>query len=194
MKNDLQLILASKSPRRQELLRGMGYDFTVQSKEVEESYPANLPYKEVPIYLAEKKARAFDRDITGGELVITADTIVIHEGKIMGKPADRKEAAGMLQALSDSEHEVITGVCLLQQHRLVSFSDTTLVHFAPLLPGEIDYYLDTCKPYDKAGAYGIQEWIGFNKITRIQGSYTNVVGLPTEKLYRYLSASSSGRI
>ncbi|HYH56300.1 MAG TPA: Maf family nucleotide pyrophosphatase [Anseongella sp.] len=183
----MDIILASKSPRRQELLRAMGFDFEVVSREVDESYSPDMDPAAVPVYLAEKKARAFDGE-TGKKLLITADTVVLSEGKILGKPAGREEAADMLGRLSGKRHEVITAVALLKDRELLSFSDTTSVFFAPLNAEEILFYVENFQPFDKAGSYGIQEWIGHTKITRIEGSYTNVVGLPTEKLYHSLLA------
>lgn len=183
MFNKIKLILASKSPRRQELLKGMGFDFSVVLKEVDESYPEDLTPEEIAVYISEKKAKAFDAEITD-ELVITADTIVAIDDKILGKPVDEKEAFEMIRLLSGRVHKVITGVSLLHQHSMSSFYDTTLVHFSELSDEEINYYIKTCQPFDKAGAYGIQEWIGLTAITKIEGSYSNVVGLPTEKLYR----------
>lgn len=194
------LILASKSPRRQELLRGMGLEFEVMLREVDETYPPGLAPAEVAVYIAEKKARAFHNEAKKDNLVLTADTIVVLEKEVLGKPAGRDEAARMLEKLSGKKHEVITGVALFRNSELVTFSDKTRVHFATLSSEDISFYIDNYQPFDKAGAYGIQEWIGYNKISGIEGSYTNVVGLPTEKLYRYLSnlypqaLSSSGRM
>lgn len=206
----MDIILASKSPRRQELLRGMGFEFEVVSREVDESFPPGFVPETVALHIAEKKARAFDRKNTGGrtagspsadtlapdapsgrdplagKLLITADTIVVLEGEILGKPAGREDAIEMLGKLSGKRHEVITAVALLKDRQLSSFYDTTSVYFAPLTAEEIRFYVDNFHPFDKAGSYGIQEWIGYNKITRIEGSYTNVVGLPTEKLYSAL--------
>nr|WP_246085462.1 Maf family nucleotide pyrophosphatase [Solitalea koreensis] len=163
----------------------MGYEFEVVLKEVDESYPVSLNPEEVALYIAEKKADAYEHSIHG-EIVITADTLVCVDGKILGKPTDKAEAIAMIRTLSGRSHQVITGVAILHAHELISFADTTLVYFAELSDEEIEFYIDTYQPYDKAGAYGIQEWIGVNKIERIEGSYTNVMGLPTEKLYRYL--------
>ncbi|QEC52718.1 septum formation protein [Anseongella ginsenosidimutans] len=194
------LILASKSPRRQELLRGMGLEFEVMLREVDETYPPGLAPAEVAVYIAEKKARAFHNEAIEDKLVLTADTIVVLEQEVLGKPAGRDEAARMLEKLSGKKHEVITGVALLIKGELITFSDKTAVRFARLSAEEICFYIDNYQPFDKAGAYGIQEWIGYNKISGIEGSYTNVVGLPTEKLYSYLSGlypqalSSSGRM
>jgi len=181
----MKLILASKSPRRQELLKLMGIDFRIVLKEVDESYPADLTPEEVAVYIAEKKAKAFDESVTD-EIVLTADTIVCVNNQILGKPDDAAHAIEMLQTLSGRMHHVITGVCLLYKHRYHSFYDVSEVYFGELTDGEIEDYVNKYQPFDKAGSYGIQERIGLIGIERINGSYTNVVGLPTEKLYREL--------
>ncbi len=180
-----QVILASKSPRRQELLRLMDIDFRIVLKEVDESYPANLTSEQVAVFIAEKKARAFDEEIVD-EIVLTADTIVCIDDKILGKPENAAHAIEMLQLLSGRMHRVITGVCLLYKHHYHSFYDVSEVYFSKLSDAEIEGYVHKYKPFDKAGSYGIQERIGLIGIERINGSYTNVVGLPTEKLYREL--------
>jgi septum formation protein len=179
------LILASKSPRRQELLSLLGLEFRVVLKEVDESYPEHLIPEEVAVYIAAKKAKAFDEDITG-EGVITADTLVVIAGQILGKPNDAAHAFEILSQLSGRKHEVITGVCLLKDHKFHSFYEKSEVHFRHLTPEQIQYYIATGQPMDKAGAYGIQEWIGLVGIEKIVGSYTNVVGLPTHRLYEEL--------
>lgn len=179
------IILASKSPRRQELLRLLDVDFRIVLKEVDESYPEGLSPEEVAVYIAEKKAKAYD-DAVGNEIVLTADTIVCIDDLILGKPESREHAIEMLQLLSGRVHRVITGVCIFYQHRLNKFYDVSEVFFRKLTDEEIITYVDLYKPFDKAGAYGIQEWIGLTAIERINGSYTNVVGLPTEKLYQQL--------
>jgi septum formation protein len=181
-----QIILASKSPRRQELLRLMDIDFRLVLKEVDESYPETLSPAEVALYIAEKKARAFDETLTDKDIVLTADTIVTIDGLILGKPDSLEHAVEMLQRLSGKVHQVITGVCLLHQHRFNLFHDITEVFFRKLTNEEITRYVEKYKPLDKAGAYGIQEWIGLAGIEKIYGSYTNVVGLPTEKVYQQL--------
>lgn len=183
----MDLILASKSPRRQQLLREMGFDFEVMQKETDESFPSDLTPEAAAVYIAEKKARAFEGEISPEKLLIAADTIVVVDRDILGKPADGPAAMEMLRKLSGREHRVITGVALLKDSDLSSFAAVTTVCFAPLTPREIAFYVDNYRPFDKAGAYGIQEWIGYNKITRIDGSYTNVVGLPTERLYARLA-------
>jgi len=180
-----KIILASKSPRRQELLRLMDVDFRIVLKDVDESYPDNLSPEEIAVYIAEKKARAFDEDVND-EIVLTADTIVAIDGMILGKPEDADQAAEMLGMLSGKVHRVVTGVCLLYKHKYNLFHDVSEVFFRKLTEEEIRFYVDKYQPLDKAGAYGIQEWIGLIGIERINGSYTNVVGLPTEKLYQQL--------
>jgi septum formation protein len=181
----MKLILASKSPRRQELLRLMDIDFRIVLKEVDESYPANLAPEEVAVYVAEKKAKAYD-ELIKDEIVLTADTIVCINNQILGKPDDAAHAVEMLQLLSGRMHHVITGVCLLHKHAYHSFYDVSEVYFGELTDEEIIDYVDKYQPFDKAGSYGIQERIGLIGIERINGSYTNVVGLPTEKLYSEL--------
>jgi septum formation protein len=185
MKKLPPVILASKSPRRQQLLKLMDVDFKVILKEVDESYPDGLGPAEIAVYIAEKKAKAFDEAINN-EIVITADTIVCVEEKILGKPDNEEHAFEILSQISGRKHDVITGVSLLADHNLNSFYEISEVYFRELKPEEIRYYIQTSKPFDKAGAYGIQEWIGLVGIEKIVGSYTNVVGLPTERLYREL--------
>jgi septum formation protein len=184
---DYQLILASQSPRRHEMLKELGLIFEIRTKEVEEIYPEGLEPEQIPVYLSELKAKAFEEDIKSNELVITADTIVCVDDWILGKPKDREDAVKMLNALSNRSHQVISGVCLMSKEKKVSFSTTTNVHFKALSDEEIDYYIDNYKPFDKAGAYGIQEWIGFIGIDGIEGSYFNVVGLPIQRMYQELS-------
>lgn len=179
------IILASKSPRRQELLKLMGFDFQVVLREVDESYPPGLSPSEIAVYISEKKARAFDLLIEN-EIVITADTIVSLDGNIMGKPENEDHAFEMLSELSGKRHDVITGVSLLKNHKLSSFYELTEVFFKEIGAEQIRYYINTCQPMDKAGAYGIQEWIGLVAVDRINGSYSNVVGLPTHRLYAEL--------
>jgi len=180
-----KIILASKSPRRQELLRLMDIEFRIVLKDVDESYPDNLTPEEIAVYIAEKKAKAFDETITD-EIVLTADTIVCIDDLILGKPENAAHAIEMLQMLSGRMHHVITGVCLLYNHQYHSFYDVSEVYFSKLADEEITGYVNKYQPFDKAGSYGIQERIGLIGIERINGSYTNVVGLPTEKLYREL--------
>jgi len=180
---DYNFILASKSPRRQQLLESLGLTFSIRLKEVEEVYPEGLRKEEVPVYLAELKAQAFINELAENEIVITADTVVCLENEILGKPNDYKEAFSMLTNLSGKEHQVITGVCLTSKNKSTSFYSLTNVMFKELTAQEIEYYISEYKPYDKAGAYGIQEWIGTIGITHIEGSFYNVMGLPIQKLY-----------
>lgn len=185
--NNHRLILASKSPRRQHLMREMGLEFEVRLHAVDESFPVNLRKEEVAVFLCEKKAAAFTaEEIRENEILITADTIVCLGDEILNKPANRAEAIEMLQKLSGVSHEVITGVCLRSNQKQHSFFVNTTVYFKKLTGSEIEYYVDRYKPFDKAGSYGIQEWIGFIGIERIVGSYFNVVGLPTARLYAEL--------
>jgi septum formation protein len=185
MNNKIKIILASKSPRRQELLRLMDIDFRIVLEEFDESYPDNLSPEEIAVYVAEKKAKAFDESVDD-EIILTADTIVSIDGHILGKPETTEHAAEMLRMLSGRVHRVITGVCLLYKHQFNLFHDVSEVFFRKLTEEEILFYVEKYRPLDKAGAYGIQEWIGLIGIERINGSYTNVVGLPTEKLYQQL--------
>jgi septum formation protein len=180
-----KIILASKSPRRQELLRQMDLDFRIVLKEVDESYPEHLSPEEVAVYIAEKKAKAYDDTLTD-EAVLTADTIVCIDGLILGKPNDAAHAVEMLRRLSGRVHKVVTGVCIVYKGEYNLFHDVSEVFFRTLTDEEINNYVEQYKPYDKAGAYGIQEWVGITAIKRIEGSYTNVVGLPTEKVYQQL--------
>ncbi len=179
------IILASKSPRRQELLKLMDLEFRIVLKDVDESYPAELSPEEIAVYIAKKKAEAFDETLTN-EIVVTADTIVCIDDQILGKPESPAHAIQMLQLLSGRMHRVITGVCLLYKHQYHTFYDVSEVFFGKLTDDEITIYVNKYQPMDKAGSYGIQERIGLIGIERINGSYTNVVGLPTEKLYREL--------
>ena len=181
------IILASKSPRRQELLRGMGLNFEILTKETPEEYPADLPLDEVPKYLSLQKSLAFtDEELSNDYLLITSDTVVICEGEILGKPKDREDAARMLRLLSGKTHHVVTGVTVRSAERTESFAVRSNVTFAQLDEEEINYYIEHCKPYDKAGAYGIQEWIGYVGISGLEGSFYNVMGLPTRRLYQTL--------
>jgi len=177
------IILASKSPRRQELLTLMGLNFKVELKEVDESYPEELSPAEIAVYISEQKAKAFKAN---GEIVITADTIVALNGEILGKPRDRAHAQEMLAKLSGSKHEVFTGVTLVKGTQMFSFYDRTAVYCRNVTSEEIDFYIDHYKPFDKAGSYGVQDWWGIAVVQKIEGSYTNVMGLPTEKLYAEL--------
>ncbi len=190
-----RVILGSASPRREQLLQGLDIPFTVQPVPDlnENNYPSGITPYEIPEWLAKAKSAAFPRDLEDDELLITADTLVFCGNGVLGKPASASEAHQMLSMLSDRPHQVITGVCLrtsrntLTGETFISFSDITTVWFAPLSEQEITYYIEKYKPYDKAGAYGVQEWIGYAGIERIEGSYFNVMGLPVHKLWRHLS-------
>ena len=180
------IILGSQSPRRQELLSGLNIPFEVQNINADETYPKQLVGVDIPMFLAEKKAKAFSKKMTDTTLLITADTIVWHEGSVYNKPKDKADAARMLNALSGKTHEVITGVCISTLSKHKTFHVISEVRFSKLSAAEIDYYLDSYKPYDKAGAYGVQEWIGFVGVEHIDGSYFNVMGLPIQRLYTEL--------
>lgn len=180
-----QLILASSSPRRQYLMKEAGFEFAVEKPDVEEDFPAEMPVDQVARYLASKKAEFFRPQIHN-EIVVTADTVVILGNKIMNKPQDRNEAIKMLTDLSGKTHLVMTGVCILSKEKEESFDDTTEVTFQTLTQKEVEYYVDNYKPFDKAGAYGAQDWIGMVAIQKIRGSYFNVMGLPIHKVYQHL--------
>ena len=182
MKN---IILASQSPRRKELLALLDLNFTVEVREVNEVFPESLDVSKVAEYLAHLKAAAFT-DIRTDQIIITADTVVILEEQILGKPKNKTEAVKMLESLSNRSHKVMTGVCIKSKDKTVSFSNTTKVFFKELASSEINYYIENYKPFDKAGSYGIQEWIGAIGITKIEGSYFNVVGLPVQELNEQL--------
>lgn len=184
-----KIILGSKSPRRQELLESLGFIFDVALPDADESYPPQLQAEEIPLYIARKKALSFDfSQLPSNTLIITADTLVIFDNEILGKPKDREEAIRMLYNLSGQTHEVITGVCLRSANKEECFSAHSKVTFRVLSFEEIEYYVDTCKPFDKAGSYGIQEWIGYTALERLEGSFFNVMGLPTQMLYKALMA------
>jgi len=182
-----KIILASNSPRRRELLAGLDIEFEVKTiPGIEESYPKTLRREEVPVYIAKQKALAYQQYLEEDVIVITADTIVLLEGNIYGKPKNAQEAKEILQILSGQMHEVITGVCLTGPKKQQSFYVSTQVKFAELQEEEIDYYVKKYKPYDKAGAYGVQEWIGYIGVESINGSFYNVMGLPVRVLYTHL--------
>ena len=184
--NRYTVVLASKSPRRQELLKGMGVKFVTLTKETREDYP-EMPFEKVPEYLSRQKSLAFtDDELPEGFLLITADTVVIAENEILGKPKDRADAIRMMHILSGKSHHVVTGVTVRSKDKIETFSANSEVTFAPLDEEEMAYYIDQYKPYDKAGAYGIQEWIGYVGISGLQGSFYNVMGLPTSMLYQTL--------
>ena len=181
------IVLASKSPRRQELLKGIGIDFSIQTKEVDESYPHRLPVIDVAPFLSLKKAKAFeDAELPDNYMVITADTVVIVDNEILGKPKDHDDAVRMMELLSGKVHKVVTGVTVHTKDKTKTFSVVSKVTFEKLDNQEVEYYIDNFKPYDKAGAYGVQEWIGYIGVSNVEGSYYNVMGLPTQKLYKVL--------
>lgn len=182
-----KIILASNSPRRRELLGGLGITFTTRVLDgIDESWPQELKGEEISLYISRRKASAYKKSIGPDELVITADTIVYVDGEVLGKPVDEADARRMLLMISGRWHEVITGVTLMTAEREHSFAVTTRVRFCDLTDAEIEYYIKNYAPMDKAGAYGIQEWIGYVGVDRIEGSYFNVVGLPVQRLYREL--------
>ena len=185
MKN--RLVLASNSPRRKELLRGLGIDFEVRLiGDIDESYPNDLSANEVPVHISKAKAAAYMDTMTENEVILTADTVVVCDGEILGKPHDAEDARRMLGLLSGKSHEVITGVTLSTLQWQRSFAVTTVVWFKELSADEISFYVDSYRPFDKAGAYGIQEWIGYVGVQRIEGSYFNVMGLPVQRIYEEL--------
>ncbi len=186
------IILASNSPRRKELLAGLGVKFDVRLiADIDETYPDNIKSHDVAEYIAKKKADAYKQSIASNELIITADTIVILGDEIFGKPLNADDAYAMLQKLSGKTHQVITGVCLLTKTEQRVFRVTTDVTFKELEMEEIKYYVDNYKPFDKAGAYGIQEWIGYIGVTSLNGSYFNVVGFPVQRIYTELQKFAS---
>ena len=183
-----KIILASNSPRRKELLTGIDVQFEVRViQDIDESYPADLPTKDIAGYISHKKAAVYQQQMAPDELIITADTIVVLGNEVMGKPHDEADARRMLRELSGQTHQVITGVTLTTIQKQVTFSVETDVTFKQLSDSEIDYYVSHYKPFDKAGAYGIQEWIGHIGVTGLQGSYFNVMGLPVQRIYEVLS-------
>ena len=180
------IILGSSSPRRNELLKSLGFDFVINPSNADEDYPLNLKGYEIPVFLAKKKASSFNGVLTETDLLITADTIVWCEGEIFNKPINFEEGKLMLQTLSGKMHEVFTAVCLKSANKQIIFYDATKVYFKKFTNEEIEYYLNKYKPYDKAGSYGVQEWIGYIGIEKIEGSFYNVMGLPVKKLHEEL--------
>ncbi|WP_291097396.1 MULTISPECIES: Maf-like protein [unclassified Flavobacterium] len=190
LKNKLQkytLILASGSPRRQQFFKDLDLDFEIRLKEIEEIYPPELKAEEITNYLAELKANAFEGKLKPNEILITSDTIVWHNNKALGKPKDAQDAFDILKSLSNATHEVITSVCFKTNAKTALIHEITKVTFNELSDESIRYYIENYKPFDKAGAYGIQEWIGFVGVSKIEGSYANVMGMPTDKVFEYLS-------
>ena len=190
LKNKLKkytLILASGSPRRQQFFKDLDLDFEIRLKEIEEIYPPELKAAQITNYLAELKASAFEGELKQNEILVTSDTIVWHNNTALGKPKDEQDAFQILKSLSNATHEVITSVCFKTNEKVVVLHEVTKVTFNELSDESIRYYLENYKPYDKAGAYGIQEWIGFIAVSKIEGSYANVMGMPTDKVYEYLT-------
>lgn len=181
------IVLVSQSPRRRELLKGLELEFECTSVDTDESYPASLKDGEIPMYIAEQKADAYLPQMADNTLAITADTVVLINGSVLGKPKCRQEAVDMLHTLSGNAHQVITGVCIFTKGKRKTFSVLTDVQFTTLTDAEIEHYIDTYKPFDKAGSYGVQEWIGYVGIEKITGSYFNVMGLPVQRLYKELN-------
>ncbi|MBP5798749.1 MAG: septum formation protein Maf [Prevotella sp.] len=185
--SEYRIILASNSPRRRELLSGLDLDYEVKVlPDIEESYPEGLPTAEIPVYIATEKAVAYKTLMLDDELIITADTVVVLGDEVLGKPTDLDDARRMLHELSGKTHQVITGVCLKTREKQRQFAVTTDVTFKELTDEEIDYYVEKYQPLDKAGAYGIQEWIGYIGVTGLNGSYFNVMGLPVQRIYKEL--------
>ncbi|MDP4222601.1 MAG: Maf family nucleotide pyrophosphatase [Bacteroidota bacterium] len=184
--NKFRILLGSRSPRREQLLRDLGLRFEVVTKNWDEEYPHGLKAEEIALHVATQKAEVFRPEIKDNEIVITADTIVWCDGRILDKPTDPVDARRIIREISGNTHEVITAVCLLSRRKKVSFFSSTKVTFEKLSDEEIDYYISNFNPYDKAGAYGIQDWIGIAACSRIEGSYFNVMGLPVDQVYREL--------
>jgi septum formation protein len=182
-----QIILASGSPRRQQFFKDLDIDFEIRLKEIEEIFPPELKREEITNYLAELKAAAFEGELKDNEILVTSDTLVWHNEKALGKPKDSQDAFEILKSLSNATHEVITSVCFKTNTKTEVIFEITKVTFNELGDEAIAYYIENYKPFDKAGAYGIQEWIGFIGVRKIEGSYANVIGLPVDKVYQYLS-------
>ena len=182
-----KIILASGSPRRQQFFRDLDLDFEIRLKEIDEIYPPRFKEEDITDYLAVLKSDAFEGELSDNEILITSDTIVWHNNKALGKPVDYDDAFTMLQSLSNATHKVITSVCFKTNKTVEVINETTKVTFHPLSDNQIKYYLDHYHPFDKAGSYGIQEWIGFVGVAKIEGSYPNVMGLPIDKVYQFLT-------
>lgn len=186
-KGNKKIILASGSPRRKELMQGLDIPFEVRVKETDESYPESLEKDKVALYLAEKKSEAYLSELKENEIIITSDTTVLKDDVLFNKPKDKADAKNMLQQLSGTSHKVITGVCIRSKEKKISFDSVSLVQFKTLKEEEINYYIDKYKPFDKAGSYGIQEWMGYIGIEKIEGSYFNIMGMPVFKIYEELN-------
>ena len=185
--NQYNFILGSNSTRRSEILKDIGIDFKIRASNIDETIPKGIKNKNVPIFLAKEKANFLAKELNENEILITADTIVLMNDKIITKPLNKNEAKNILQKISNNKHEVITGVCITSNSNQHAFSSKTEVFFNKINDYEIEYYLEKFKPYDKAGSYGIQEWLGIISVRKIIGSYTNVVGLPSSELYQELN-------
>lgn len=192
---DIPILLASASPRRKFLLQEAGFKLRVLPANIEETFPENMPFQEVPVYLSKKKATALINSLHREEIILAADSIVVLKDEVLGKPDNREEAIAMLTSLSNTGHLVVTGVSLMNLEKELSFSATSEVWFNTLSMKEIEYYVDHFHPWDKAGSYGIQEWIGWCKVKEIQGSYSNIMGLPMalvyEKLHEFVAENGS---
>lgn len=193
MFNGFKIILASGSPRRQQFFRDLNLDFEIRIKEIEEVFPQDLKAEAITNFLAELKAAAFEGDLKENEILITSDTLVWHNGKALGKPTDYDDAFQILKSLSNATHEVITSVCFKTNQKTETIFETTKVTFNELTDEQIHYYIENYHPFDKAGAYGIQEWIGFIGVSKIEGSYANVMGLPVDKVFQYLNQTIKTR-
>ncbi|MGB0915713.1 MAG: Maf family nucleotide pyrophosphatase [Crocinitomicaceae bacterium] len=190
--DNIKIILASKSPRRQELIKELGFPFEIRTKEVDEIYPSELSPYDVAEYLAKLKSEPIVSSLSDGDVLLTSDTVVLNNGHILGKPLNRNEAVEMIKSLSGGSHEVITGVQLKSVRKTISFSSVTQVYFSELTDDEINFYVDKYKPFDKAGSYGIQEWIGYIGVSKIEGCYYNVMGLPIHDVYQSLKQNFLG--
>lgn len=184
--SNIEVLLASKSPRRKQLLEALGIRFSVVHQDVEEDFPEDLDKHKVPAFLAQKKALAVKKQLKTGQVILASDTIVLKDAIIYHKPKDYQDALRILRELSGNVHEVVTGVCLMSLEKEHSFTTIAKVHFEPISEEEMAYYISNFEPYDKAGAYAIQEWIGLAKISKIEGSYNSIVGLPTQQVYEAL--------
>ncbi|MCH2223845.1 MAG: Maf family nucleotide pyrophosphatase [Crocinitomicaceae bacterium] len=186
--DNIQIVLGSKSPRRQALIKELRFPVEVRTMDIEEVYPSDLPIAEVPEFLSKLKAEPFANDLRQNELLVTSDTVVLLDNQLLGKPKNETDAKNMLRSISGKIHTVVSGVCLTSLEKQVTFSTKTEVHFSPLEDAQIDHYVKTFSPFDKAGSYAIQEWIGFIGVKKINGCYYNVMGLPLHDLYRAISS------
>lgn len=190
---DRPIILASKSPRRHELMKAAGFEFEIRTRSIDEAFPDDMPALEVAEYIAIQKAAAVTDWLTEENIIITADSVVILDGVIYGKPKSKEEAFGVIRKLSGKVHQVVTGVCIITQQKRVHFSEVANVHFEEITDKEIHYYINNYQPFDKAGSYGIQEWIGYVKVKKIEGTFPNIMGLPIHRVYAELMRLGKGR-